>query len=347
MRPIAELVEERVAPFLFPNPVKPLSSPLIRLEGAAAGYIPDRPVLQNLNLRLDSDDRIGLLGANGNGKSTFAKLLSGRISPMAGHRYCPRNLGVGYFAQHQMDELPGGKTPYQFATELMPNGTEAHRRARIGKLGFDLRTADTPCESLSGGEKARLLFVLATFHAPHLLILDEPTNQLDVDARQALAQALSEYDGAVVMISHDRHLLDACADRLWIVRDGTVRVYDGDIDTYRAACLAETTTQVRMPSKIRDPAKHQARRRAAEMRASLAPLREQQKAAEAAIARIVEEIDAIDALLADAHSYGRNDGGAQKLLKQRGELVRKRTAAEAAWLAAGEAYERAEAATRD
>ena len=347
MRPIAELVEERVAPFQFPSPAKPLSSPLIRFDGAAAGYIPGRPVLQNLTLRLDADDRIGLLGANGNGKSTFAKLISGRISPMAGHRYCPKNLSVGYFAQHQMDELPSGRTPYQFATKLMPDESEAHRRARIGALGFDVRTIDTPCESLSGGEKARLLFVLATFHAPHLLILDEPTNHLDVDARQALVQALSAYDGAVILISHDRHLLDACADRLWIVRDGTVRAYDGDLDTYRSACLADRGNLPRMPSKVRDPARHEARRRAAEVRAALAPLREQQNKAEAAIARIAEEIASIDALLAGGHSSGRDGGSTQRLLKQRSNLVRKRAAAEAAWLAAGEACERAQAAALD
>jgi ATP-binding cassette subfamily F protein 3 len=348
MRPIAEVVEERVAPFRFPNPAKPLSSPLIRFEDAAVGYIANYPVLHDLNLRLDADDRIGLLGANGNGKSTFAKLLSGRIAPMAGVRYSPGNLSIGYFAQHQLDELPSDKSPYQFATELMPSSSEAQRRARIGALGFDARTADTPSEKLSGGEKARLLFVLATFHAPHLLILDEPTNHLDVDARQALAQALSEYQGAVILISHDRHLLDACADRLWIVRGGTVRAYDGDLDSYRAECLAESGSGLRRPpSKARDTPRQQVRRRAAELRAALAPLREKQKKTEGTIESITEKIAAIDARLADARSYARDSGDAQKLLRQRGELVRERTAAEASWLAAVEAYERAQAEADD
>ena len=239
MQPIAEQIEERVAPFLFPNPAKAFASPLIRLEGAAAGYVADQPVLQDLDLRLDADDRVGLLGANGNGKSTFAKLIAGRMAPMAGRRYASDKIVVGYFAQHQMDDLPAGKTPYQHMLDLMPDATEAQRRARLGTLGFGIGKADTKAENLSGGEKARLLFALATFHGAHLLILDEPTNHLDVDAREALVRALNDYEGAVILITHDRHLIEACADRLWIVRDGTVRTYDGDMDRYRAECLAE------------------------------------------------------------------------------------------------------------
>ena len=239
MQPIAEQIEERVAPFLFPNPAKAFASPLIRLEGVAAGYAPDQPVLQGLDLRLDADDRVGLLGANGNGKSTFAKLVSGRLPPMAGRRYASDKITVGYFAQHQMDDLPAGKTPYQHMQDLMPDATEAQRRARLGTLGFSIGKADTKAENLSGGEKARLLFALATFHGPHLLILDEPTNHLDVDAREALVRALNDFEGAVILISHDRHLMDASADRLWIVRGGTVQTYDGDMDSYRTECLAE------------------------------------------------------------------------------------------------------------
>ncbi len=239
MQPIAEQIEERVAPFLFANPAKALASPLIRLEGAAAGYVEDLPVLEDLDLRLDADDRIGLLGANGNGKSTFAKLIAGRLPPMAGRRYASDKIVVGYFAQHQMDDLPVGKTPYQHMLDLMPDATEAQRRTRLGTLGFGVDKADTRAENLSGGEKARLLFALATFHGAHLLILDEPTNHLDVDAREALVRALNDYEGAVILITHDRHLIEACADRLWIVRGGTVRSYDGDVDRYRAECLAE------------------------------------------------------------------------------------------------------------
>jgi ATP-binding cassette subfamily F protein 3 len=234
MQPIAEQIEERVAPLLIPNPAKALASPLIRLEGAAVGYLPDVPVLRDLDLRLDADDRVGLLGANGNGKSTFAKLICGRMDAMAGKRYASSKITVGYFAQHQMEDLPAGKTPYQHMLDLMPEASEAQRRARLGRLGFSIGKADTEAQHLSGGEKARLLLALATFHGPHVLILDEPTNHLDVDAREALVRALNDYEGAVIIISHDRHLLDACADRLWIVRGSTVRPYDGDIDQYRA-----------------------------------------------------------------------------------------------------------------
>ncbi|MFZ1102139.1 MAG: ABC-F family ATP-binding cassette domain-containing protein, partial [Hyphomicrobiaceae bacterium] len=239
MQPIAAQIEERVPPFALPNPGKALASPLVRLEGAAVGYAPGEPVLRGLDLRLDADDRVGLLGANGNGKSTFAKLIAGRMATMAGRRYASDKMAVGYFAQHQMDDLPEGRTPYDHMVRLMPEATEAQRRARLGTLGFGIDKANTTAGQLSGGEKARLLMALATFHAPHLLILDEPTNHLDVDAREALARALNDYEGAVILISHDRHLVDACADRLWLVRGGTVRTYEGDMATYRTECLAE------------------------------------------------------------------------------------------------------------
>jgi ATP-binding cassette subfamily F protein 3 len=349
MRPIAEIVGERVIPFSFPSPTKPHLSPLIRLENAAVGYVSGRPVLQNLHLRLDADDRVGLLGANGNGKSTFAKLMSGRLSPMAGHRHCPKNLIVGYFAQHQIDELPPRKTPYQFMTELMPEGGVAQRRARIAALGFGLEKADTPAENLSGGEKARLLFALATFHGPHLLILDEPTNHLDVDAREALVRALSDYEGAVILISHDRSLLDACADRLWIARGGTVRSYDGDLDSYRAECLAERGVDHDAPQIKTEPdgtvkrGLHDTRRRAADLRATLAPLKREQALAETEIERIADRIAAIDAALADGSLYARDTSGVQKLTRERGTLMRQRMAAESAWIAASEAYELAQA----
>ena len=349
MRPIAELVEERVIPFWFPSPTKPLLSPLIRLEDTAVGYVTGRPVLQNLHLRLDADDRVGLLGANGNGKSTFAKLMSGSLSPMAGRRCCPSKLIVGYFAQHQIDELPSPKTPYQLMTELMPDGTVAQRRARIAALGFGAGIADTPTENLSGGERARLLFALATFHGPHLLILDEPTNHLDVDAREALVRALSDYEGAVILISHDRSLLDACADRLWIARGGTVRTYDGDLDSYRAECLAERGVEHDAPHIKTEPdgamrrGQHDTRRRAAELRATLAPLKREQTKAESEIERITGRIAAIDAALADGRLYAHDVSGAQNLTRERRTLMRQRMEAESAWIAASEAYELAQA----
>jgi ATP-binding cassette subfamily F protein 3 len=346
MQPIAEQIEERVVPFLFPNPAKPFASPLIRLEGAAVGYDGD-PVLRNLDLRLDADDRVGLLGANGNGKSTFARLLAGRLAPMAGRRYASDKIVVGYFAQHQMEDLPAGKTPYQHMLNLMPDATEAQRRARLGALGFGVDKADTKAENLSGGEKARLLFALATFHGPHLLILDEPTNHLDVDAREALVRALNDYEGAVILISHDRHLMDACADRLWVVRNGTVQPYDGDMDSYRAECLAERGTDPKAPrSKSRSngparPTPQEARRQAAEQRAAIAPLKQAVARAEAEIDRLTKQIAAIDAALADTALYSRDLARAQGLARERAQLARSRAAAESRWLDASEAYEAA------
>ena len=352
MQPIAEQIEERVVPFAFPNPAKAFASPLIRLEGASAGYTDGQPVLQGLDLRLDADDRVGLLGANGNGKSTFAKLLAGRMPPMAGRRYGSDKITVGYFAQHQMDDLPAGKTPYQHMLDLMPDATEAQRRARLGALGFGVAKADTEAQKLSGGEKARLLFSLATFGGPHLLILDEPTNHLDVDAREALVRALNDYEGAVILISHDRHLIEACADRLWIVRDGTVTAYEGDMDQYRSECLSERggLDQPRPKSKAAGPARptpQEARRQAAESRAALAPLKKNVTRAEAEIDRLSKRILAIEQALADPTLYARDPAGAQKLARERGEVGRSREAAEAQWLNACEAYEVAEARAKE
>jgi ATP-binding cassette subfamily F protein 3 len=353
MQPIAAQVEERVAPFLIPNPTKALASPLVRLEGAAVGYSTDAPVLSKLDLRLDADDRIGLLGANGNGKSTLARLIAGRMAPMSGRRFASDKMTVGYFAQHQMDDLPARLSPYDHMARLMPEASEAQRRARLGALGFGIDKADSRAETLSGGEKARLLLALAAFRAPHLLILDEPTNHLDVDAREALIRALNDYEGAVILISHDRHLIDTCADRLWIVRGGTVRAYDGDMESYRVECLAERGGE---PPPRRGPAKangqgrlspQEARRRAAEARAALAPLKEDVAQAEREIDRLGRRIAAIDATLADGALYVNDSARAQTLARERGTLERARAAAEEAWLAACEAFEKAQGIAKD
>ena len=352
MQPIAELIEERVVPFAFPNPAKAMASPLIRLEGAAAGYHPDQPVLRGLDLSLDADDRIGLLGANGNGKSTFAKLLAGRLAPIAGRRYGSDKIVVGYFAQHQLDDLPPQKTPYEHMRALMGEATEAQKRARLGAWGFGVEKADTRAEHLSGGEKARLLLALATFHRPHLLILDEPTNHLDVDAREALVRALNEYEGAVILISHDRHLMDASTDRLWLVRDGTVKSYEGDMARYRAECLAERRAldggRANAPAPRRaKPSPQQARRQAAEQRAALAPLKQSVVKAEAEVEAVSRAIAQIERALADPDIYRGDAARAQVLARERGKLIEARAAAELAWLAASEAYEAAAAETRE
>jgi ABC-type multidrug transport system ATPase subunit len=204
----------------------------VRWEKASVGYGDGPPVLKNITLRLDPDDRIALLGSNGNGKSTFAKLLCGKLQVSAGEMRHPPRITMGYFAQHQLDELSEDLTPYEYISSLMPDATVAQRRAKLGAVGFGAALADSKCSTLSGGEKARLLFMLATFHGPHILILDEPTNHLDVDSREALIMAINDYEGAVILISHDRHIIETCADSLWLVRDGTVKTFDGDMDEY-------------------------------------------------------------------------------------------------------------------
>jgi ATP-binding cassette subfamily F protein 3 len=226
-----------VAPFFFPNPEKAIAPPLVKWDKVSVGYAENKPVLKNITLRLDPDDRIALLGSNGNGKSTFAKLLCGKLPPMGGEMAAPQRLTVGYFAQHQLDEISPERTPYSYFASLMPDAAESQRRAKLGAYGFGATLADSRCDTLSGGEKARLLFALAAFHAPHILVLDEPTNHLDVDSREALIMAINDYEGAVILISHDRHIIETCVDDLWLVSEGTVKRFDGDMDDYTRLVL--------------------------------------------------------------------------------------------------------------
>ncbi len=226
------VMADRVTAFTFPEPEEE-KSPMIVLENVNAGYSADKPVLKNLELRIDADDRIALLGANGNGKSTLMKLISGRLPPMAGAIHKSGKLRVGYFAQFQTDELDVTQTPYEIMRRMMKGSPEAKIRASLSKFGFDKHKADTTIGDLSGGEKARLLFCLMSFDAPHIMLLDEPTNHLDIDAREALMQALNNYNGAVIIVSHDPHLVECVADRLWLVQNGTCKPYDDDLDAYR------------------------------------------------------------------------------------------------------------------
>jgi len=369
MQPIAALVEEQHTGFQFPDPQKPLASPLVRLEDAQAGY-GDAVVLDALDLRIDKDDRIGLLGANGNGKSTFAKLISGRLDPIGGARRASKKMAIGYFAQHQLDELNPDGSPYSHIAELMPDATEAQKRAKLGAIGFGAQKADTKCAKLSGGEKARLLFALATFHGPHLMILDEPTNHLDVDSRQSLIQALNEYEGAVILISHDRHLIEACADRLWLVANGTVLPYDGDIEAYRAECLASRSGSARkVPRAVKasdasgadagggsgtndagdgaiDPAARakEHRQTAAQQRSQLAPLRKRITKVEADMAEVQRKLGLLDDALADGTMFVENPDKATRFAQKRGELEKELGVLEGDWLELSEQYEAASAA---
>ncbi len=351
MQPIAAQVEERVVPFLLPNPQKMLASPLMRLEEASVGYGRDMPpVLSRLNLRIDQDDRIALLGQNGNGKSTFAKLIAGRLPATAGKFFGASKVDVGYFAQHQLDDLNPLATPFDYMVKLMPEATEAQRRTKLGTFGFSADKADTKCGNLSGGEKARLLLALTAFAGPHLLILDEPTNHLDVDSREALIHALMEYEGAVILISHDRHLVEATADRLWVVRDGTVKTYDGDMDSYRTELLAARGGNARRTASNNGASggasggvRAEARREAAQRRAELAPLKKAMQAAEKTVERLTAEIGRLDLLLADPAFYARDAAKAQQASIERGQLAKKLAEAEEAWLIATDSYDQASA----
>jgi ATP-binding cassette subfamily F protein 3 len=340
LEPAAEIVEERVAPFLFPNPKKPLQPPLIRLENAAAGYAEGRPVLRNLNLRIDSDDRIALLGQNGNGKSTLAKVLCQRLHVMSGEMRHHKQLSAGYFAQHQMDELDEERTPYDYFRELLPESTQTQRRARLGAYGFGTNTADTKCASLSGGEKARLLFALAAFGAPHVLVLDEPTNHLDIDSREALIHAVNDYEGAVILISHDRHLIETTVDRLWLVDEGTVKAYDGDIEDYTRHVLERARAERRGKAGSTGLRRKAGGAQAAP-KSSTTPATALKKIREidAEIEQLHEKIGVLDRALADERLYSEDPQKAQKFSRLRADLQKDLEACELRWLEAHSEFE--------
>ena len=247
MQPIAAISENAVAGFSFPTPAA-LRPPLVTLEKGQVGY-DGKAILSQLHLRLDSDDRIALLGANGEGKSTLSKLIADRLPLMAGDMAKSSKLRVGFFAQHQLDELVEGDSAYQHIVRLRPEESEKHLRTKLGGAGFNNDIVDMPVEKLSGGQKARLLMLIATIDAPHILILDEPTNHLDIESREALVLALNDYEGAVILVSHDTHLVESVADRLWLVKNGTVTSFDGDMDDYKKFILQQTSSQKPSQSK--------------------------------------------------------------------------------------------------
>src|ERR1700761_4441223 len=236
LEPIAEVVEERVTPFTIPSPARPLAPPLLQLEGAAVGYN-GNPVLRNLNLRLDVDDRIGLLGVNGAGKSTFAKMVAGALPLQSGEMKREQRLKVGWFHQHQIEALDPADTPLEIIRRERPEDSESSRRSRLAQFGLSFDKQDTTVANLSGGERARLLLNLVAMKGPHLLILDEPTNHLDIDSRRALLDALNDYEGAVILITHDRSLIELVADRLWLTADGRIKPFTGDMDDYARLVL--------------------------------------------------------------------------------------------------------------
>jgi ATP-binding cassette subfamily F protein 3 len=341
LEPVTLAVEAAPVTLHLPQPPE-LSPPLISLDQASVGYTPGQPVLSRLNLRLDPDDRIALLGANGNGKTTFARLLAGRLDPLGGQVTRSSKISVGYFAQYQVDQLDLDGTPVDHLAALMPDSPPEAVRTRLGAFGFGQDKALIPVGELSGGERARLNLALVTRHAPSLLILDEPTNHLDMETREALVAALAEYSGAVVLVSHDWHLVELVADRLWLVEAGTVKPFDDDLDAYRRRLIERDDADDGRPSEKNGTTdiRRAARRDAAERRLALEPLRRKSREAEAAAARLTAEQQVLDQRLAAPEAFNGNRDALTEALKRRADLARRISEAEAEWYAAQEAIER-------
>ncbi|MBX9796946.1 ABC-F family ATP-binding cassette domain-containing protein [Sphingomonas sp.] len=336
MQPIAALAEDPSLSFDFPSP-DPLKPPLVTLDMAAVGYS-ETPVLQRLNLRLDPDDRLALLGRNGNGKTTLARLLAAQLPAMAGDVAKSGKMRVGYFTQYQVEELDGADTPLEHMTRAMPRATPGAVRAQLGRFGFSGAKATTRVAQLSGGERARLALALITRDAPHLLILDEPTNHLDVDAREALVQALNDYSGAVVVVSHDRHMIELTADRLVLVDGGTAKDYAGSIEDYTDFILGRATR-----AEAGGKAAKKDKKAGAEARERHGALKKAADAAEAEVARLERDLAVLDRALADPAQLPaplRPLSMAERL-QRRAALAEALAGAEAAWLSASEALEAA------
>ena len=331
MEPIAADLEGGVAPIRFPEPDE-LAPPLMLMDGMTVGY-DGKPVLSKVDLRIDQDDRIALLGANGQGKSTLAKLIAGRLEPMAGARKASRKLRIGFFAQHQAEELVAAETAIDHIRRRRPEEHPAKLRAMLAAGGTGADIAETPVAHLSGGQKARLTLTLAALDAPHMIILDEPTNHLDIESREALVEALNDYSGAVILITHDAHLIELVADRLWLVRDGRVSPYDGDMDSYRRLLLGQ---------KEPAPEKVKARKSAPRAdRKTLLALKAEVRTCEDRVEKIAEMLGKIDARLAKPEIYTGPAEEFEALQKKRAEVLDAQERAEGLWM---DAQERLEAA---
>jgi len=337
MQPIAAMAEDPTLSFDFPSPDE-LKPPLVTLDLASVGYTEGNPILQRLNLRIDPDDRIALLGRNGNGKTTLARLLAAQLTPMEGAMSSSGKMRVGYFTQYQVEELDGDDTPLEHMTQQMKGASPGAVRAQLGRFGFSGQKATTKVGKLSGGERARLALALITRDAPHMLILDEPTNHLDVDAREALVQALNEYDGTVVLVSHDRHMLELTADRLVLVDNGTATEFSGTIEDYTDFILGKGPAK----EKVSKADRKEDKKAAAASREALAKLKRDVSDAEADLAKLEVVLSAIDRAMFDpasaANEYKNLTMG--ELSQRRGKIVAAQEAAEARWIAASEALEK-------
>ena len=332
MEPLAAEAAEEAAAISIRHPERLLSPPIVVLDHVAVGYEPGKPVLHNLDLRIDEDDRIALLGPNGNGKSTFAKLLADRLKAQSGSVVRADKLEVAYLAQHQLDELHADESPAQHVRRLMKDAPESRVRGRAAEMGFSGAAADTKVAALSGGEKARLLLGLACFNGPHLLILDEPTNHLDIAARSALIEALNDFPGAVILISHDRHLLEACAERLWRVSGGTVRPYEGDLDQYRREVLSKADGD-RMTGEGRKDRGAAQGTSEPRRRIATGPMKKRIRELESTVAKLETEIAEIDTKLSEPDLHARKPYDAARFAKAREAAAQALVQAEEEWLA--------------
>jgi ATP-binding cassette subfamily F protein 3 len=342
MAPIAAVAEDPSLSFDFPSPAE-LKPPLVTLDMAAVGYAPGKPILQRLNLRLDPDDRIALLGRNGNGKTTLARLLAAQLPAMEGHMTASGKLRVGYFTQYQVEELDREDTPLEHMSRLMPRATPGAVRAQLGRFGFSGDKATMQVARMSGGERARLALALITRDAPHMLILDEPTNHLDVDAREALVQALNAYSGAVVVVSHDRHMLALTADRLVLVDGGTATDFAGSLEDYTDFILKGGDGAAKDAPKGN---RKDERRAAAEARGRSQVLRKAAQAAEQEIARLDARKTELERAMFDPAKAAPADAALamSELMKRHADTIAALAAAEARWLEASEAIEQGLAA---
>ena len=333
LEPITRPQEAALRRFSFPKPEE-LSPPIVRVENGSVGY-EDNAILSRLDLRIDQDDRIALLGQNGEGKSTLSKLISGRLNPMAGRVVTSNKLRIGYFAQHQVDELFIDETPLDHIRRLRPEKTPAQLRAIMGGFGIGAEQADTEVGRLSGGQKARLSLLLATIDAPHLLILDEPTNHLDIESREALVEALTAYSGAVVLVSHDMHLLSLVADRLWLVKGGRVTPYDDDLDTYRSQLLSgdkPTTKAASDKPKVKKASRDE-----------ILALRAEVRKCEDRLEKLMEMHEKLSAKLADPELYSdKNIVDLEVWNKKFAEVEEAMSRAETLWVTALKKLDKAE-----
>jgi len=334
-------IAERTTPFSFPAPDSKLSPPLLEIKGADLGYGAGARILSGVDIRLDPDDRVAIVGTNGQGKTTLVKSIAERLPLMAGRRLAPKAVRIGYFSQDQLDELTAGDTLLEHVMRALPQGTPpAKQRSVAAQMGFSHEKVETKVEALSGGEKVRLILGLIALEKPHILILDEPTSHLDIDSREALIYAINDFPGAVLLITHDVYLAEATADELWLVKDGRVSRYDGDLNDYRTLVLSTDREKASASKGASGESqdKDEQRRKAAQAREAAAPLRKKAQDAEKTMERLAAKIASLDAEVA------RPDIAPHEMkqrLKERARYVSEKEAAELVWLEASEAYDAA------